>query len=126
MNTHMNTSGGTASPNTTPGMIRRPTLRCTAPTSCSPTALSRSTSRSRNKCRCSRNPPRRPRRFLRADPGQWSKCGGEVDFDELAGESEPGHAQQRARGGERRSDDRKGELAPGCGQNLVVIADDVD
>ena len=45
----------------------------------------------------------------------WSKCGSEVDFDELAGESEPGHAQERARSGERRSDDRKGELAPGRG-----------
>ena len=54
------------------------------------------------------------------------KCGGEVDFDELAGESEPRHAEERARGGERRSDDRKGELAPGCGKNRVVIADDVD
>ncbi len=27
-----------------------------------------------------------------APAGVWSKCGGEVDFDELAGESEPGHA----------------------------------
>jgi hypothetical protein len=65
-NTHMNTSGGTASPNTTP-RIRRPTLRWTAHTSCSPTALSRSTSRRTNKCLCSTNPT--PPKILRADPG---------------------------------------------------------
>jgi hypothetical protein len=59
-------AGGTASPNTTP-RIRRPTLRCTAHTSCSPTALSRSTSRRSNKCLCSTNPT--PRKILRADPG---------------------------------------------------------
>ena len=63
---------------------------------------------------------------LFAPAGVWSKCGGEVDFDELAGESEPGHAQERARSGERRSDDRKGELAPGRGKNRVVIVYDVD
>jgi hypothetical protein len=63
---------------------------------------------------------------LFAPAGVWSKCGGEVDFDELAGESEPRHAQERARSGERRSDDRKGELAPGRGKNRVVIAHDVN
>ena len=70
--------------------------------------------------------PASPVGVLFAPAAVWSKCGSEVDFDELAGESELGHAQERARSGERRSDDRKGELAPGRGKNRVVIAHDVD
>ena len=70
--------------------------------------------------------PASPVGVLFAPAAVWSKRSSEVDFDELAGESEPGHAQERARGGERRSDDRKGELAPGCGKNRIVIADDVN
>ncbi len=70
--------------------------------------------------------PTSPVGVLFAPAAVWSECGSEVDFDELAGESEPGHAQERARSGERRSDDRKGELVPRCGKNRVVIADDVN
>src|SRR6476660_3226696 len=64
--------------------------------------------------------------FLSAAVAAWSKRGSEVDFDELAGVSETANAQQRARSTERRSDDRGGELAPGCGQNRGVLADDVN
>ena len=64
--------------------------------------------------------------FLSAAAGLWSKGGGEVNFDELAGESEAANAQQDACSAERRSDDRDGELVPGCAQNRGVLADDVN
>src|SRR5690606_1604821 len=50
----------------------------------------------------------------------------QVHLDELAGVAEPGDAQEGARCGERRGDDRLVEAIPGGCQHRVLVADHID